>query len=517
MFRKHLTLLPLLLYAVVLASSTAGWSFCTTPTEKYLEAHPLGEIHSYLQNESEEHRLHFEQQLPLFWEIAAKEKTGFFGYHGCSQQYRLFQDVLKSVFLEIFQVEVPKDFQFLRIPGDPAFDHKEDVHSFYELFDRRQLSKDKQCEIIERLLLKPLFGKIELGLNWQDTLLEELTELFWPFIDKFADEMVAHSLGDMPFEEIETLSFPNQQKRLKAASNKYTSCFLKKLETVRQKAKSLNAKAPSLSFDPEIADKAYLLLKEHVANLPAKKVFSEKLKEQLSFSALSHALLANLAQGLSEDLIAYFEPYNDVRSEQQSHLVCLNIPLFGNFHTTYESSIHVFLRDRSVEAGDSRVEWLLKDFFAEIGLEKELVTQLFAEGKAILKENQVETGCLMQFFDLSAPFFLDKPFIDSVCYTSFWQGRPLKEIAPSQLIDGRLPLNKNHADLQLRLITANHSTLNPYSHLKILRYDALPSKEGERIIEQMRSRLREGTIDTIKKQRYWQKIQARWFNKGAID
>ena len=104
-----------------------------------------------------------------------------------------------------------------------------------------------------------------------------------------------------------------------------------------------------------MADRAFSLLEGYTA-LPDKKTFIEKLQEQLTFSALSHSLMTSVLEGrLSKEEISYFEPYNDVRPEQQSHLVSLNIPLFGNFHTSYESSIHVFLHDRSVEAGESRV------------------------------------------------------------------------------------------------------------------------------------------------------------------
>jgi hypothetical protein len=58
------------------------------------------------------------QNFPLFNSIAAEEDWGHIGYHGASQSYRIFQDILKIVVEEILEIPIRDDFYFLRVPGD---------------------------------------------------------------------------------------------------------------------------------------------------------------------------------------------------------------------------------------------------------------------------------------------------------------------------------------------------------------------------------------------------------------
>jgi hypothetical protein len=60
---------------------------------------------------------------PKYWDwwnqVICHEERGIFGYHGAKQQFRIFQDIIKMIFLEVLELEIPRDFHFLRIPLDP--------------------------------------------------------------------------------------------------------------------------------------------------------------------------------------------------------------------------------------------------------------------------------------------------------------------------------------------------------------------------------------------------------------
>jgi hypothetical protein len=56
--------------------------------------------------------------IPFFDTIASNENWGHIGYHGATQDYRIYQDIIRLTVEEILGIPIRKDFQFLRIPGD---------------------------------------------------------------------------------------------------------------------------------------------------------------------------------------------------------------------------------------------------------------------------------------------------------------------------------------------------------------------------------------------------------------
>ncbi|KAF3361779.1 hypothetical protein PHSC3_001669 [Chlamydiales bacterium STE3] len=59
-----------------------------------------------------EHRNFFEHIIP-------HEEIGFFGYHSSTQGFRIYQDIIRMVLEEMCEIQIKKDFHFLRIPGKP--------------------------------------------------------------------------------------------------------------------------------------------------------------------------------------------------------------------------------------------------------------------------------------------------------------------------------------------------------------------------------------------------------------
>jgi len=78
-----------------------------SPTNRFIQAHGWEKISSGLKNlgVSMVHR-------NLFDRIWHREERGFIGYHGSTQEYRIYQDIIKIVLEEIIGLISPKTFIF---------------------------------------------------------------------------------------------------------------------------------------------------------------------------------------------------------------------------------------------------------------------------------------------------------------------------------------------------------------------------------------------------------------------
>lgn len=89
------------------------------PTERFIEACGWETISTGLKNlgVSMVHR-------NLFDRVWHREEPGFLGYHGSTQEYRIYQDIIRLILEEHIKISVRKDFHFFRIPADPQFHHR---------------------------------------------------------------------------------------------------------------------------------------------------------------------------------------------------------------------------------------------------------------------------------------------------------------------------------------------------------------------------------------------------------
>jgi len=85
-------------------------------TERYIEIYGWDQISSGLKSMglSMVHR-------NLFDRIWHREEKGFVGYHGSTQCFRVYQDIIRMILEEHLSLDIRKDFHFFRIPGDPQF------------------------------------------------------------------------------------------------------------------------------------------------------------------------------------------------------------------------------------------------------------------------------------------------------------------------------------------------------------------------------------------------------------
>ncbi len=87
-----------------------------SPTERYINYFGWDGIETGLRNQGVTL-----VNRNLFDRISLREEAGFIGYHGSTQSFRIYQDIIKAVIEEIVGIEVRKDFHFFRIPGDPQY------------------------------------------------------------------------------------------------------------------------------------------------------------------------------------------------------------------------------------------------------------------------------------------------------------------------------------------------------------------------------------------------------------
>ncbi len=91
-----------------------------SPTDRYIEAYSWDAIANGLRGlqVTMAHRLFFDR-------ITVREEIGFIGYHGSTQEYRVFQDIIRLILEEIVGLpSIRSDFHFFRIPGAPAYTYE---------------------------------------------------------------------------------------------------------------------------------------------------------------------------------------------------------------------------------------------------------------------------------------------------------------------------------------------------------------------------------------------------------
>lgn len=142
---KYFTLLILLCFVPAWASSDRilEESSFVSPTELFVLDHGPEEIEAGFNLNSVS--LKFKK---LFDKAQANEKLGFFGYHGSSRDFRIYQDIIRIGIEEILELPIREDFQFLRVPGSAMYD-LEGVNDFLSLFPSVfDLNSEQQAKLL---------------------------------------------------------------------------------------------------------------------------------------------------------------------------------------------------------------------------------------------------------------------------------------------------------------------------------------------------------------------------------
>lgn len=458
-------LLPLVIYA--------------GPTERHLQLRPLSEIVQDLEPEIQE-------KIPLLLEIANQEtEDTFFAYHGMSQNNRIFQDILRSVFEEVLHITLPKDFYFLRIPNENKWNWENHKETFLNHYGHFEAPEEVQNLVLANLLLT-INKQHHVDLTLDHFTPQEKTSL-WLYFQDYID----CSFQSNWTSKVEKYAIPIDYQWEKPVFNRYLP-LLK--ETLTKKIQSCfpNYNLSSLSHWME-------------------SMFSTQFGVYVVFQLreidppVDPAIIETLA---NSDL-----RFNDTRAPQNSELISLNTAILANSCDAGCFTARIFLTNKSVLNGDAVLENELKELFERIGLDSSLASKLWEKGQNKLSELNVNEGCLLQFFDESAargglPFQL----VDQDTYVSFKHGIPIPNLISSEYVKGEYSLQGANRDLELRLVVNNKTILNPFSNFRIVRHDSLSQEGSDQLILMLKEDLRNSSKNQAKIKKYLSSLNRMWNN-----
>jgi len=518
----------LLLLALTVSFFING-EIAPTASFRYLELNTIKKISDHFNKKSIRHsnkKIDFDKNRAFFQSITENENKRLIGYHGCSMNFRIFQDIVKAVFEEKLDFkDIPIDFHFLRIPGEKQFNLPDGKFSFIEKFKRnhQKTTFEQKIIIIEDLIIKPFYEKFNFSLN--ANINEDTYGILWDYafqlglylnlMDKngLGPELLTQMLSDLIISEAPIYSTPNiyLYQRIRHEQNPYKKIILKNILFEKQKAESSKVfLTPFFNhniYTPAISQIFFEKCQEENLSIEYQeiKTFFEDI---LSIEGLLHQFWKRSEKpALGYTTFSFLIPFCDINPEQQKILVSINSSLFGNYFRDDESSLAAFSYNRSVEARENLAENILDNFFLKIGMANISARDLFDIAESCLKIENIREGCMLQLFDENP----DKSLANIITYTSRPFGYPMPQIMPSEIIMGqKKERDQSGCDYQLRMITNNSITLNPYSGLRILRYDKLPKELSQLIDQQIRSKIRTTNIDTDKKNDYLKEIKKLW-------
>lgn len=105
----------LFLCILVLVFSSISVFADYSPTKVFLETHSYSGIEHVLNQYGAN-----QNDKKLLAAAVDAENESFIGYNAGSNDYRLFQDLIRVVIEEKFNIQIRQDFHFLRIPGNPS-------------------------------------------------------------------------------------------------------------------------------------------------------------------------------------------------------------------------------------------------------------------------------------------------------------------------------------------------------------------------------------------------------------
>lgn len=510
-----------------LISATAAATPETTPSERFLQGQSWESITTQLDD-----RLHscFLNSIPLLQQtVAAEVEPGFFGYHASSQKLRLFQDILRVVFEEVVLIPIPEDFQFFRIPGDDFFTFREGKEEFFRRYKRSDTDKVRSV-VANALLFLPLEKELGVCLRYEEFSPEQQSQIWNTFQELlyFIDEDLIYpyfqNLGeeDVSMEELKgrdaipkgALPFSAFKEKLQKLVHYYKKSMEKNFADTSdafflQKGLSLNY----YSAEKQV---------ERLFPLLLQKISEEKnVDAAILYSWLEGAMEGDelLYQSLDTDenkpdgmlVWQFLFPIWDVRKDQQSLLVSINVPLFGNMNFEGESTLAVFLEGESISNGDNGMTKRLKAFFLEIGLEPELAKKLWQLGTQKLAAEGSKGGILLQLFDREAKRFNPGTIMNRDLYVSVAFGVPVIRYAPYEMIEQEFAqIFNGYLDPQLRLLMENETTLNPMGGLRVVRYDLYGEELARQLLSLLRQEVRQAPQDQNKTEIYREKISSLW-------
>lgn len=429
--------IPLSFFIVFFA--TASFAVALTPTEKYLTQISEEEIAQFIQEDVLDTGTSFDfnQYADFFHGIIAQENEFLIGYHASTTDHLIFQEFVRVAMEEIHGWDVPEDFYFLRAPWDHAYDF-EGTQEIFKKYGRPEFTPKELKKVVFHLVDSPLHHLSGHHLNWQKMSNKKVERLYF---------LLLHF----------TLFMPNTE--------------LTREEAAIELKKTLQKMIPS-TLSSKHQEKLRKGIEAFIAD-PFEDEFRELNPDWLPFQSINC-------------------PFDDSDEELQKLVIALNVPLYGNFSLSSESTLHIFAKNRSVEVSDDFEYFFARapnDFFMGIDMDSKAVKDLLAWAK---KHLTTETGTILQFFWEPSEL---APELDNLLYPcGFWGAPCLGKSVKEVITDGKGEWEfwphfnqKLLVNQQVRLVLTNRHSLNPKGGLKIREYDLIdPALKKE-----LRSRIRE--------------------------
>lgn len=184
-------------------------------------------------------------------------------------------------------------------------------------------------------------------------------------------------------------------------------------------------------------------------------------------------------------LKAFGEGVDDTTPYVRQHILSLNIALFQSYDFPLELTPRYYLQNQPWTTPDY---WtLLLDFAERVGIQRSDFESIIALGRSLLPQDR---GMLMQLYvDGSDPY----PFIDDHLYAAYSGGKPLEKCRASYFITSSV-----QEFPQLRLVINNKHVLNPFSRLRIRRYDVLTDRQRQSYQKAICRSIQALTVDEVK-------------------
>ena len=458
-----------------------------TMTARQLARISLDQIlEGFCYERSTEFQKRVEKHLPYILEIAAAETEQTFGYHGASQEVRIFQDALKVIYEEKLGIKLPDDFYFLRIPGDSFLYETDNVKNEF-LDSRPKLDAQMRAYALDFYILRPLNEEYGLSLKTADFSSEAFEEM-----DRFVIGMLKKRIFEdwNPFSQ--SMSILSAPSTLSKEISIFSDLSIDEVNFKLNELRSKNSTGGLSDYLEELYD---------VKRLPISQMGKEGWDAFLVRDKECREILSQWNE------FCYF--FCDTNAEGSSKVISMVGPLFGGLEPggTGESCLGPFLGNSSYEGHDGRLENILNRFCESLGMAKDTGTKLMEAGRQVVYAEGEEnvTGVLFQLYDISSDHAVDR-----VTYLTQSIGHPIhraQKINTSSYVNGEL---KDEPGLEIRLIMDNGTSLNPNGSIRMVRYDLLPEGTGEAVLDAMRDVIRGADVDAEKVEQYKAKLNEYW-------
>lgn len=218
----------------------------------------------------------------------------------------------------------------------------------------------------------------------------------------------------------------------------------------------------------------------------------------------------------ARSFLNHFSYIDDVRPEQRNQLISINYSLFGNYYNTASAQCTVCYFSQNSSYSTVNYEKKLTFLFEELGIPTSQISELFRTGSSIERS---PSGVLYQFFDTShfEPHTRNGyELTDELCYPAKAGDvvggtydhnvtRPFSEI-----FQETYPRRFDTSYSQIRLIMNNQVSLNPFSPLRVRRYDQIDAETTRKYEKALRKKIQQLPRNHNKVNHYKEKLRGYW-------